>query len=242
MTGRVWDYMDGSLFFTLEDNNEHYTIFISPDENITTGEYVLAEGIWDKINNALDAQTVKKLSGEEKMTYLRSRHPVLEIEILDYPKTVAHTCVTPKFKLKLTNTGAETVTSKDIHTEGYEYAFFYFLDEHWNRANGDRENYSEVAESIEEDELRLIGLLSNQGFTYFENIEPGESREVEYWAGGHISRSEFGTAGLPNILGNRQKGETNISFAWALKNNYDPIFLFNSDSVKVDLLNNQCEM
>ncbi len=242
LTGRVWSYMDGSLSFTLEDNNEHYTIFISPDENITTGEYVLAKGIWDKTNNALDSQTVKKLSEEEKMTYLRSRNPVLEIEILDYSKTVAHTCATPKFKLKLTNTGIETVTYKDIHIYEYEYAFFYFLDEHWSRANADRENYSELAEEIKEDELRIIGLFSNQGFTYFEDIKPGESREVEYWAGGHISRTEFGTAGSPNILGNQQRGGIEVSFGWALKNNYDPIFLFKSDSVKVNLLNNQCEI
>lgn len=243
LTGRIWSYMDGNLSFTLEDKDEHYTIFISPDENIITGEYVRAEGVWDKTNNALDAQNIKKLSEEEKMTYLRSRHPVLEIEILEYPKTVAHTCTTPKFKLKLTNTGNDTVTHEDIHTYEYDYAFYYFLGENSSRANSERENYSELAQEIKEDELSLIGFLSNhQGFMHFENIDPGESREVEYWAGGKITKTEGGTAGLSNILGNQQRGEIDVSFGWALKNNYDPIFLFESDSVKVDLLNNQCEI
>ncbi len=242
LTGRVWYYFDGDLFFTLEDKDEHYTIFISSNEDISIGEYLQAEGTWDKTNDALVAENIKKLSEEEKMTYLRSRHPVLEIEILEYPKIVAHTCATPKFKLKLTNTGTNTVTHEDIHTYEYDYAFYYFFDEDWHRANADREDYSQVAGQIQEDELSLIGFLSNQGFMHFEDIKPGGSREVEYWAGGEITKNELGTAGLPNILGNQQKGETNISFGWALKNNYDPIFLFKTDSVGVELLNENCEM
>ncbi len=242
LTGMVSWYFDGDLFFTLTDNETDYKIFISGDEDITMGEYVQVVGEWDKINDALVANNIKKLSENEKIEYLRTRFPILEIEILEYPKNIAHTCETPKFKFKLTNTGINTVSHKDLHTYDYDYGFYYFINEDWSRANADREDYTEVESNIKKDELSLIGFLSNQGFMYFEDIKPGESREVEYWAGGQVTKNEFGTAGSPNIFGNYEVGEHDFSFAWADKNNYDPIFFFKSDSVKIKLNSDECDL
>ncbi len=242
ITGRVNFYYDGDLFFTLRDGDQYYTIFLPESTYVSTGDYVKAEGVWEEVSNGLAADSVRTLNDEELASYMRSRHPYVEIEIVDYTANVGHTCDTPKFTLLLTNRGNETITHRDIHDYDYSYGFYYFIDDNWSKANADRDDYGDVMGQVGTDEAQLIGLLSNQGFMYFEDLEPGESTQVEYWAGGAVVRTEGGTAGSPNIFGNYPSGEYNVSFAWVDKNNYDPIVLSRSESVTVSLSSDKCDL
>ncbi len=242
LVGRVTFYMEGDFYFHLEDMGQEYTIFISRDDRVNMGDYVEVKGVWEKEINGLSSESIKKLSEDEKRAYFESRYPFLEIKVLEYPKSVSHTCYTPKFKLEVTNSGKETISHKDLHTEAYDFGFYYFLNDSWTRANANRENYTEVKEQVNEEEKALIGLLSEQGFLYFEDIKPGQTREIEYWAGGQITKTELGTAGSPNIFGNQSVGEVDVSFGWARHNNYDPIFLYKTEPNKINLLSDRCDM
>lgn len=235
LVGRISFYMDGDYYFNLQDGEQDYTVFISTDQSLNIGDYVEVKGIWEKEINGLSSESIRILSEDEKIAYFESRFPFLKIEILESPKTIAHTCATPKFKFKLTNTGTDTVTYKDLHKEEYNYAFYYFVNENFSRANADREDYLET-------EKEQSILVSNQGFIHFEDIAPGQSREVEYWAGGIVNKHEGGTAGSSNIFGNYPVGEHEFFFAWADKNNYDPIFLYKTEPVKVTLLTDKCDL
>ncbi len=242
LTGRIHYYYEGDRFFTLEHKGEEYTIFIDNNEKIVIGEYIRAEGTWEKEANGLAAEKIHFLSENEKADYFKKTHSYLEIKILEYPKQINHTCETPKFKLEITNAGNETITHKDLHTYDYEYALYYFINDMWVRANADRENYVEVKENITDDEKELIGLLSNQGIFFFDDLKPGQKTEVAYWAGGEVSKNELGTAGSPNIFGNQNIDTHEFSFAWGIKNNYDPIFLFKSEKIDITMLSDQCNL
>ncbi len=239
LTGRVGSYMDGNLFFTLIDGDQHYTIFIDGDEEIIMGEYVRVSGLWNEAIDGLEKETLDVLTETEKIDYFKERFIYITIDINNFPNNINHTCVTPKFDLTFTNHSQESLSHQDLHDDDFPYAVYYFINEQHSVAHGTIDDYQEIYEQTNDAE---IGLLSNQGFIRFSDIQFNNSEEVEYWAGGKITRSEFGTAGSPNILGNYNAGEHEISFAWALRNNYDPIFLFISDPVKVNLLSAECEL
>ncbi len=243
ITGRVSSYTEGNLFFTLVDGTnpyeDSYTIFIDGDEPIVDGDYVRVSGIWLEDNNALDTEDFKVLSEEEKRAYFKQRFVYLETEIKDYPDNITHTCETPKFTLKINNEGKEKISHQQLHDENFEYAFYYFIKDEPHRMNADFEDYEKVFEEISDNH---VGHSGNRGFVKFSDIAPNNSREVEYWAGGRIVPGEMGTAGMPNIFEHYSVGKIEISFGWALKNNFDPIFLFESEPVEINLLSTTCEM
>ncbi len=243
ITGRVFSYYEGGLSFTLVDGTnpyeDVYTIFIDGDEPVVVGEYVRVSGIWLEENDALDTEDFKVLSEEEKRDYFKQRFVYLETEIKDSPDNINHTCETPKFTLEISNEGQEKISHQQLHEEDFEYAYYYIIKGNHHRASAEFEDYDEVFRDAKNDH---VGHSGNRGFVKFSDIAPNTSREVEYWAGGRIVPSEMGTAGMPNIFEHYSVGEIEISFGWALKNNFDPIFLHISDPVTVNLISNQCEM
>jgi len=241
ITGRVLSYQEGNLFFTLVDGldpfEDNYTIFIDGDEPITLNDYVRVSGIWLDEVDALETHSLEVLTEKEKSEYLQQRFAYLEIEIKDYPNNISHTCETPKFTLQLTNKGSEEITHQDLYDDDYPYAIFYFINNNHSRANAALDNYETVFVSPGNANMNYI---SNQGITHFNNLKSNQNAEAEYWGGGLITKSEFGTGGSPNIFGNYNQGKNKISFAWAIKNNFDPIFLFESEPVEINLVTEEC--
>ena len=251
ITGRVDQYREGGFSFTIVDGlditEDTYRIFIEGDEPVVVGEYVQVRGVWLEEQNALDSVDFKVLTEEEKRAYFKERFAYLEIEVADYTENIDHTCVTPKFTFNIENKGKEIVTHQDLYDEEYPYAFYFFIDddyinEDWNFANGMLEDIEDYGEVFVGNESHGLDHMYSRGFLHFDELNPNQSMEIEYWAGGHISRSDFGVAGTPNIYGNSEVGDIEISFGWGIKNNYEPIFLYLSEPVTVNLASSECKL
>jgi hypothetical protein len=265
--GRISGMGDGVYFYLndIEDNTEVTVYFNRIDDekelesiqNMSSGDYVIVEGMWDGFLIAISADKVVKMDEEQVLAFLSSKVPMLEIEILDHTENITHTCQTPIFTIRLTNIGQIPISHRYMHTTEYAtggYRIYYFIDDNHSMANANREDYDSTKASI--DDPRDIGLLSRQGFLYFDDIQPGQSVETEYWAGGEVTESLYsdmfnddgshrraGIGGSPNIFGNYDVGEYEFSFAWARMNNYDDVeFVNRSNTVKVNLLDDSCSL
>jgi hypothetical protein len=219
---------------------------------ISVGDYVVAEGKWDTDYTSLIAEKITKIEEDFAKDFLASKIPILDIEILEYPKRVSHSCETLKFKLRLTNTGEIAITHSDLYDRDYGYSIYHFIDDTYTIANSEREDYAQVKEDL--DDYTEIGLLSNLGFLYFEDIQPGQSRAVEYWGGGRVTESLYpdmfnddgsnrraGISGEENIFGRKEVGEYSFSFAWTDNSSWDsPEFLSRSNVVNIKFLDNSC--
>ncbi len=219
---------------------------------ISDGGYVVAEGKWDTNYTSLIAEKITKIEEEFAKDFLASKIPMLEIEILEYPENIAHACETLKFKLRLTNTGKIAISHSDLYDKDYRYGIYHFIGDTYTIANSEREDYAQVKEEL--DDYTEMGLLSNLGFLYFEDIQPGQSREVEYWGGGRVTESLYpdlfnedgsnrkaGISGEENIFGRKEIGEYSFSFAWTDNSSWDnPEFLSKSNVVNIKFLDNSC--
>jgi hypothetical protein len=265
--GKVSGLGDGVYFYLhdIEDNSEVTVYFnrindekeLEKIEDMSNGDYVIVEGIWDSSLFSISADRVVKMDEDEVLAFLSSKVPMLEIEILDYTENITHTCQTPVFTIRLTNTGQIPISHRYMHTTEYAtggYRIYYFIEDNHSMANANREDYDSTKANI--DDPREIGILSNQGFLYFDEIQPGQSVETEYWAGGQVTESLYsdmfnddgthrraGVSGSPNIFGNYGIGEHEFSFAWARMNNYDDLeFVNRSNTVTVNLLDDNCSL
>jgi hypothetical protein len=265
--GKVSGLNDGVYFYLhdIEDNSEVTVYFNRIDDereleiirNMSDGDYVVVEGVWDAFLSSISADRIVKMEEDEVLAFLSSKVPMLEIEILDYTENITHTCETPIFTIRLTNIGQIPISHRYMHTTEYAtggYRIYYFINDNHSMANANREDYDSTKSNI--DDPREIGILSNQGFLYFDDIQPGQSVETEYWAGGQVTESLYsdmfnddgthrraGVSGSPNIFGNYDVGEYEFSFAWTRMNNYDDLeFVNRSNTVTVNLLDDNCSL
>lgn len=264
--GVVSDLSDTSFILKdpEEEDSQIIVYFVNPLDkseivnlgDISNNDYVISEGKWDTTYTALIAEKITKIDEDIVKDFIASKIPMLEIEILEHTENIAHTCDTPKFNIRLTNTGQIPISHKYLHDTDYGsgYRIYYFIDEDHHIANAYREDYEEVIKDLEDP--KEIGLLSNLGFMYFDELAPGQSVDIEYWGGGQVTESlhrdmfnddgshrRAGVAGSPNIFGNYDVGEHEFSFAWARMNNYDDVdFLNRSNTVTVNLLDSECSL
>ena len=263
--GRVTDYEGSDIFTLVAEDRSFFVYLYDPKDtskkisidDISNSDYVAVEGVWDDLWYGLVADKVVKLDTDMVEIYLASKIPMLEIEILNHTENITHTCFTPVFNLRLTNTGQIPISHRYMHTTEYGsggYRIYYFIDDNHSMANANREDYDDVKVTLEDP--KEIGLLSNQGFTYFDDILPGQSVDTEYWAGGLVTESLYrdmfnddgthkraGVGGSPNVFGNYDIGGYEFSFAWARMNNFDDVeFLNRSNTVKVNLMDTECSL
>lgn len=260
--GIVTDLNDGSSFILKDaEGKGHQTIvyFINPTtqeevvdiEGINNGDYVVVEGEWSINYSSVIAESITIISEDFVKDFIASKVPMLEIEILDYSEDMAHSCDTLKFKIKLTNSGRIPVSHADLYDVDYSYGFYYFIDDQHYLANSSREDYAQVFDELED--KKEIGLLSNLGFLYFDEIEPGESIETEYWGGGKVTASYYsdwfdddgsnrmaGISGEHNIFSRKGSGSHSFSFGWGKKSYDTPEFLSKSNVVSVNLIDDEC--
>lgn len=251
-------------FFFLKDpegkDSQAIIYFVNPTDQeelldvgkVTNEDYVVVEGKWGINYTALMAEKITKIDADFVKNFFSSKIPMLDIEILEYPETVSHSCETLKFKLKITNTGKIAISHADLYNRDYGYGIYHFIGDTYTIANSDREDYTQVKEEL--DDYTEIGLLSNLGFLYFDEIQPGESIEVEYWGGGRVTESLYpdlfnddgsnrraGISGEENIFVRKDVGEYSFSFAWTDRSSWDnPEFLSRSNTVNINLLDNNC--
>ncbi len=235
----------GTASYTIKDGlhapDDHYTIFEKGDESIDVGEYVQVKGVWIAKLDAVETNDFKVLSEDEKQTYFQERFAYLNIAITDYPEEVSHGCATPKFELEFHNKGEETITHEKLHDDEYPYTLYYFIDDEPHRAFRMLDDYDNTFAIPTSPNLDTV---HNLALHHFDDLKPNDKTEIAYWGGGHVTdESTAGIAGIPNIIQtNGEQGENEISFAWAIKNNFDPIFLFQTDPVTVDLITEECIM
>lgn len=259
--GEVKDLNKESSFLLKdEDANQVVVYFKNLETNKITADigklenddYAIVEGTWDINMTAIVAKNIVRIEKEKALELINAQRPLLEIEIVEYPENITHTCETLKFKLKLTNTGQIPVSHADLYNRDYDYALYFFIDGVHRIANSDREDYEQLKEEL--DDLTQIGLLSNEGFIYFDEIKPGKSTTVEYWGGGKITQSLYsdlfnddgtnrraGISGEHNIFSRKDKGDHELYFSWGKKNNWEnPEFLTDSNKVSINLIDNEC--
>lgn len=263
--GKVSD-LDNDYVFTLVTEQRTLSVYFSDletgnirvsVEGISNDDYVAVKGVWNESYLAIMAEEITKLDTQEVENYLASKIPTLEIEILDYTENINHTCETIKVDLRLTNTGklpierAEMFKTDDSKGSLYGYAFFHILND-----------IPQIAENYDETD----GILKVWGVKEFDVINPGQSVEVTYYAGGLVTeslyRDEFnddgsnrraGVGGEPNILGNKEKGEHSLAFAWGqyiykdedgwVKESYvEPKIQFKTEPITIKLLEDSCDL
>ncbi len=224
--------------------------------SFSDGDPVVVEGVYDMESWTFYGTSVKLTTEEDIEEYKLSLIPNLEIEILDYPNSVAHVCKNFNIKVKLTNTGKIPVTYKDLYDSDYSYthAFRYSL-------NGGETTSYYAYDAIDETEIFM-------GLEDFDVIEPGESVEVIYQAGGNVTESidptwidddgsphVVGIAGEMNILYNNTtssavQGDNELQFHWVQvydPNDYSvsyssPIIQNSSEKITIKLLSTECDM
>jgi hypothetical protein len=261
--GIVSDLNDGSSSFILKsaEGQGYQTIvyFIDPTNQeqlvdigkISTGNYVVVEGKWSVSYSSVIAEKITAISEDFVKDFIASKIPMLEIEVLDSPEDILHTCETVKFKIRITNNGKIPISHADLYSREYGYGMYYFIDEDSFISNSDREDYAQVFEEL--DDKEEIGLLSNLGFLYFDDIGPGESLETEYWGGGKVTASYYsdlfdddgsnrmaGISGEHNIFSRKGSGIHSFSFGWAKKSYDSPEFLSKSNVVSINLVEDEC--
>jgi hypothetical protein len=259
--------LQGEDFFTLKTESRSFYVYLYDLEDysrkisidgVSDNDYVAVEGKWNESYNAIIAEKVVKLDNKKVEDYLSAKIPMLEIEVVDYPRSVPHSCETLKFALMLTNVGKTPIVREEMFKlEGekgslHGYGFFHILDD----------LNPQLAENYDETD----GILKVWGVKEFDVINPGESVDVEYYAGGLVTESLYrdmfeddgsnrraGVGGEQNILGNKGQGEHSVSFAWGqfiyttedgwIQESYiDPKILFKTDPVTINLVEDKCDM
>lgn len=236
-------YADGSSMVVYNQNEETYEAKI-PLDGVVNDDYVVLEGVWSTSKMGIDLQKITKVEKNKAETYLQSKVPMMEIEIIDYPESVNHVCEDLMFKLKLTNTGNVTITKDELFDYEYNYALYYFVDEDFRK-------------SYDFDEDR--GEIANLGLKDFEKLDPGESIEIDFGGGGKVVATYYsdlfeddgsnrlaGGSGEHNMFSGKATGAHSVKFAWVQDRDdfapsIQPVFLFETLPVSINLQSQECD-
>jgi len=249
--------LEGNTFFSLKDGFYTLTVYFADmdfngdslkDVNISEmskGDYVLVTGIYDKNMSALYATEITSIDKDDVTAYKKSQMPILEIEVLNFPSEVKHSCQNVNLVLKLTNTGDVDINYDDIYSSEYNFKLAYLIND----------TISYTTTTNDNDEIEYVGLKP------FGKLEPGDSVEVSLGLGGMVTQTvdpstskAVGISGEYNLLypsgreGGNQ-GSNEVKLLWVslyneeeVLNRENPMILFSTDTFSINLADAECDM
>lgn len=219
--------------------------------DINEGDHVMVEAQFDATTWGLYARDITKTTAEKIESYEKSQIQMLEVEILEYPTAVAHTCRHMEFKLKLKNTGSVPIDLANINNSSGRYNLRFSVND----------NVPAISYALETE-----GYIFYLDLAVKDSLKPNESITVTFGAGGMVTENldptiidddggmhTVGIAAERNILDeypNTTTGSKEIQFHWTLnkdKNDTNvsytnPKYLSSSNKITVDLLSAECDM
>ncbi len=217
-------------------------------DGLNDGMYAVVTGVRSPDGYSVWAESISPVSEEAVAAYEASQKPKLEMEITEYPATVAHVCDEMNFQVRVKNIGQVPVE----HARIYDYESLYNI---FMVINGEATN----SYSFEDD-----GTIAEVGVQDFGTLAPGEEKVVTIGGGGRVTQSIdttrpedsqlVGIAGERNILGGWtslpvKTGANTVQFKLGLiqddfgpATSSDPLFTSESNIVTIDLTSDQCDM
>ena len=206
------DSLDGKLWLYGYYYNDDYYILLRSDpadeysgtsldvsgvdvSGFTSDDLVLVSGEFADDGYTFVVSSISAITTDDIVVFNTYKYPYADIEITDHPSSISQGCEFVGLTVKIKNTGRIPIVETDFYTNSTElpkYRFIQIVD------GKEDPGYS----YSEETDFRL------HGYSGLGTIEPGESKTLEYGAGGYLSApcdsgtSEdcWGRGGAPNSL------------------------------------------
>lgn len=232
--GLILTMYDETLSITDDYGNVQLNLENSKGDSLTDGDYALLTGSYE--NMYFNVDTATKINADEYTQLTKDVLPQMRIEILDYPKSFSHGCEHIEFKLRVKNIGKTTI----------DYSKFFDYNSGWKFGFQIDEDEPMFGYSIDDETGGVT--KDGQGLEDFGIMSPGEQRDLTYYGGGNIMRSDFGTGGFGNIFcgkSDNPSGERTIKFLMGVlkEGSYTEINVGGeSKTVTVDVQDCECDL